>query len=102
MVCVSISWVQLDDCLVVLDGRLVLAQLGQAVAPVVVQAHSARALLQGRRVVLTGGTKLAQLAEGVPSVTQRRQIGWGSLQHPAGPCAALYLTGLFVIVPHCE
>lgn len=98
MVCMSISRVQLDDCLVVLDGRLVLAQLGQAVAPVVVQAHGAWALLQGRRVVLTGGTKLAQLAEGIPSVAQSRQICWGSLQHPAGPCAALCLTELFVMI----
>lgn len=66
----GIGRIQLDDPLVILDGRFVLAQLSQAVAPVVVQAYSARALLQGCSVVLAGSSKLAQLAESVPSVTQ--------------------------------
>lgn len=70
VICMGIGGVQLDHPLVILDGRFVLAQLGQAVAPVVVQAHSARALLQGSSVVLAGSSKLAQLAEGIPSIAQ--------------------------------
>lgn len=83
MICVGVGGIQLDHPLVILDGRFVLAQLSQAVAPVVVEAHSAGALLQGSSVVLAGSTKLAQLAEGVPSVAQGCQIRWGPLQHSA-------------------
>lgn len=83
VISMHICRVQLNDALIVKNSQLVLAQLGQAVASVVIQPHCARALLQGCTIILCCCSKVAKLAVGIASVAQSSQVCWTLLQNPA-------------------